>query len=145
MKQPTSSWKSRKCNLWLHFFAALAVFGSDDGKCGIPLCFWLGVYFTMLMFETWLMEMRERMADSNYWHTRRTLRKWLTNGTIIAKELFDLGWIIYGSTLYWSKDADSCTNESNGFITIMFLFILMGFFKLLIFALVLFILIYIMI
>lgn len=97
----------------------------------------------MLMFETWLLEMRERMGDSNYWHSRRKLRKCLTNGTIIAKEVFDLSWIIYGSTLYWSDAATDCNNETNGFITIMFLFILIGFFKIVLFGIVCVILIYI--
>lgn len=86
----------------------MAVLATDNKGCGIPLSPWLGVYFIMLMFETWQIEMRQRMSDSHYWNARRKVRKIIVNGGIILKETFDLAWIIYGSTLYWSDAAKGC-------------------------------------
>ena len=91
------------------------------------------------------MEMRERLADSNYWQTRRKVRKIISNGTIIVKECFDLGWIIYGSILYWSPAAKGCSNDNTGFIFIMFLFIIIGLLKIILFVVVLGIIVYIFI
>ena len=107
---------------------------------------WLGVYFTMLMFETWQMEMRQRLGDSHYWNARRKVRKVIVNGGIIVKETFDLIWIIYGSTLYWSDAAKNCNGANgSGFMTIMFLFIVIGLLKIVLFAVVLGIIGYILI
>jgi hypothetical protein len=141
--QPTDQWNSRRCNIWLHFFAAISCLMTDTKDCGIPLASWLGVYFFMLMFETWQIELRQRMLDSSYWGTRRKLRKVLTNTGLIGKELFDLSWVIYGSTLYWSDAAAGC--EKNAFMLVMFMFIIIGLIKLFLFVLVLGIVAYILI
>lgn len=85
------------------------------------------------------------MSDSHYWDARRKVRKIIVNGGIIAKETFDLIWIIYGSTLYWSDDAKGCEKDGSGFMTVMFLFIVMGLLKLILFAVVLCIIGYILI
>lgn len=143
--QPTDQWDSRKCNLWLNFFAALAVLASDDKECGIPVTTWLGVYFFMLMFEVWQTEMRQRMSDSHYWNSRRKLKKVLVNGGIIIKEMFDLAWVIYGSTLYWSEAAKGCGKNGSGFMTVMFLFIFLGLIKIFLFVVVLVVIGYIMV
>ena len=92
------------------------------------------------------MEMRQRLGDSHYWNARRKVRKVIVNGGIIVKETFDLIWIIYGSTLYWSDAAKSCNGANgSGFMTIMFLFIVIGLLKIVLFAVVLGIIGYILI
>ena len=100
----------------------------------------------MLMFETWQMEMGQRMGDSHYWNARRKARKVILNGGIIVKETIDLSWIIYGSTLYWSDAANGCNGkDGSGFMTIMFLFIIIGLLKIVLFVVVLGIIAYILI
>ena len=89
--------------------------------------------------------MRQRMSDSHYWNARRKARKIIVNGGIILKETFDLAWIIYGSTLYWSDAAKGCEKDGSGFMTVMFLFIVMGLLKIFLFVVVLGIIAYIVI
>jgi hypothetical protein len=43
-------------------------------------------------------------------------------------------WVIYGSTLYWSEKAEGCGDENRGYMIIMLMFILLGFFKVLLFV-----------
>ena len=131
--------------MWLHCFCAMAMLISNDQACDIPLNMWLGVYFIMLMFETWQIEMRQRMNDSHYWNSQRKLKKIVTYSGFIVKETFDLSWIVYGSTLYWSDAAKECDKSGNGFMTVMFLFIIIGMVKILLCVIVLFIVIYIVI
>ena len=40
---------------------------SETEGCDIPINFWLGIYFAMLGFDTWLIELRDRLSASAYW------------------------------------------------------------------------------
>ena len=85
------------------------------------------------------------MNDSHYWNSHRKLKKVFVNGGLICKEIFDLSWVIYGSTLYWSDKAKDCDKNGSGFMTVMFLFIIIGMVKILLFIVVILIVVYIVI
>jgi hypothetical protein len=62
------------------------------------------------MLEGFTVEMRERMNTSIYWSENRSRKKCIV-GTICAiKELFEVSWQIYGIILYFSKEADGCSD-----------------------------------
>jgi len=114
-------------------------------ECGIPLNLWLGVYFLFLAAESVVLELRKRLQDSMYWQVRTTLRKVISTSISVAKELGDCSWIIYGATLYWSKNADHCSDVSSSMMFCMLMFILLGLLKILLFGVVGCIVIYILI
>ena len=65
--EPSNQWSKRKCNIYLHVFVFFICLFAETPKCGIPLAKWLAVQFMFLIFETLIMELRERMNLSHYW------------------------------------------------------------------------------
>ena len=140
---PTPEWRQRKCNLYMHGTAALIVLLVDTPGCHIPLTTWLSVYFFLLVVETMTVEYRGRMSNSPYYQHHRRARKIIQNGMVVAKEICEAIWVIYGITLYYSDGANGCSDQNRGFIIIMAMFLLLGVLKLVLFLVVLGIMIYI--
>ena len=83
------------------------------------------------MIEQILSELRERMADSNYWcMIRPKLKKIFTHGSVIIKEIFEIAFVIYGAVILWSKSGDACWDNNQEYMWCMEIFILIGLVKL---------------
>ena len=52
MKEPSSQWRKRKCNIYLHVFVIFIVFFSKTPNCGIPVAGWLAGQFGFLVIES---------------------------------------------------------------------------------------------
>lgn len=142
LMNPTPGWQKRKCNILLHVFAGTVVF-SNVRSCKAPVNMWISVYFLLLICNIFFCELRERMNESLYWVTRhRGLKKIFNISTIFLKELMEQFWIGYGCTIYWSKDAEDCSQQPGNYMWCMLLFLIMGFLKLAVFLVIILVVIY---
>ena len=110
---------------------------TDQPSCGIPLARWLSFQFFFMILESYTVEMRERMGHSVYWNENRTRKKWVIGIIVFIKEVCEVSWQIYGLTLYLSKESDGCSEENQGLVIILVLFLVLGAFKLLLIFIVL--------
>jgi len=62
------------------------------------------------MLEGFTVEMRERMNASIYWSENRSHKKWIVGTICTVKEVFEVSWQVYGTILYFSKDAEGCSD-----------------------------------
>lgn len=97
---------------------------ADVRKCGIPLGFWLAGSFFFIIFETLNYEMRDRMNNSVYWDSHRGLKKCILGISGLTCSLGDMAWMIWGMTMYFSKDSDGCSEENWGFMFLMVMFLI---------------------
>merc|ERR1712060_469363 len=80
---------------------------------------------------------------NNLWWSQghRGLRKCLETFILTVKELAEGSWLIYGMTLYFSSESDGCSDENQGFMIVMLLFLIIGALKLILIVVVICILI----
>eukprot|EP00353_Schmidingerella_taraikaensis_P006336 CAMPEP_0185578462 /NCGR_PEP_ID=MMETSP0434-20130131/12949_1 /TAXON_ID=626734 ORGANISM="Favella taraikaensis, Strain Fe Narragansett Bay" /NCGR_SAMPLE_ID=MMETSP0434 /ASSEMBLY_ACC=CAM_ASM_000379 /LENGTH=254 /DNA_ID=CAMNT_0028196275 /DNA_START=422 /DNA_END=1183 /DNA_ORIENTATION=- len=118
-------WQQRKCNIIMHTIAAVICIFSETPKCGIPLSFWLAVQFMFMTLESASMELKERMQQSLYWSatSNRRCRKWITGVCGATKELSEIAWQVYGAKLYFSDESDGCSEENQGFMFVLVMFL----------------------
>jgi hypothetical protein len=109
---------------------------SGEKDCGVPISFWLAVYFVLISFESILKEMRDRMSESPYWYTaHRGLKKAIQNGSIILREVLETVWVIYGLFLYNDDKATGCDKENETFMWFIWAFLCIGVIKMACFGL----------
>jgi len=62
------------------------------------------------MLEGFTVELRERMNASIYWSENRSQKKWIVGTICTVKEVFEVTWQVYGTVLYFSKEAEGCSD-----------------------------------
>lgn len=91
----------------------------------------------LLCTETLCMEMRERMSHCPYWYIlHRRAKKIIGNASIILKELVEQVWVWYGLALYYSPEAEGCSEKNETYIWCMGFFLILGCIKMVCFALI---------
>jgi len=78
--------------------------------------------------------MRERINFSDYWRERPRLKKAIVLTPMIIRELCEFSWLIYGNVLYFSDESESCSKKYGGYMFVMFLFLLIGYCKIILYA-----------
>lgn len=90
----------------------------------------------LLCAETVLMEMRERMSQCPFWYvSHRRAKRIIGNGSIVGKELIEQCWVMYGLVLYYSPDAEGCSEKNETYIWCMGFFLILGCIKMVVFSL----------
>lgn len=101
-------------------------------SCDIPIRKWLLVYFINQLMQKLHDSFSQKLDQSERLHDYRRTKKYLKRLTFICIELFDLAWILYGSSLYFSG-ANNCSRENTFMNYLMFILIIIGYFRILIY------------
>jgi hypothetical protein len=106
------------------------VFGKDS-SCGIPVFMWCIVYFIILAARS--------LSNLVKIVIIRTSPASVPRFSIISFVVIDglfLAWLIYGNVLFWSNEND-CNVISNSFVmyNLMLILIIIGYFQMLVYAL----------
>jgi len=79
-----------------------------------------------MIIESFQIELKDRMNGSLYWDEFRSRKKCILGSFSSIKELSEVGWSIYGISLYLSSESDGCSEENAGFMFVMLMFLIMA-------------------
>lgn len=64
------------------------------------------------------------------------MKKAIVFTPIVLREIGEFAWLIYGNVLYFSKEADTCNEKQGGYMFVMFLFLLVGYCKMVLYIMI---------